>query len=147
MDFITGLPRSHMKHDLIFVIVDQMTKSTNFLPVQTTFSAEDYVRWYIQEIVRSHGVLVISERFGIKWKFEYYFSSSGRWSSIEYDSNFRGYVKGVFINSKRNLDDHLPLIELLTTTVITLGSRWILLKIFSREDVHLLLEGLRSSMG
>ncbi|XP_075088532.1 uncharacterized protein LOC142170504 [Nicotiana tabacum] len=55
MDFITGLPRSFRKHDSIWVIVDQLTKSAHFLPVKTTNSAEDYAKLYIKEIVLLHG--------------------------------------------------------------------------------------------
>ena len=56
MDFITGLPRTQRKYDSIWVIVDRLTKSANFLPVRTTYSAEDYARLYVREIVRLHGV-------------------------------------------------------------------------------------------
>ena len=37
-----------------WVIVDSMTKSTHFIPVKSTYRAEDYVRLYIDDIVRSH---------------------------------------------------------------------------------------------
>ena len=47
IDFITRLPRSRRKHDSIWVIVDIMTKSAHFLPVNTTHSAEDYAKLYI----------------------------------------------------------------------------------------------------
>ncbi|WMV23032.1 hypothetical protein MTR67_016417 [Solanum verrucosum] len=50
MDFITGLPRSRRQHDSIWVIVDRMTKSAQFLPIKTTNSAEDYAKLYIQEV-------------------------------------------------------------------------------------------------
>ena len=33
MDFATGLPRTLRQHDAIWVIVDQLTKSAHFLPV------------------------------------------------------------------------------------------------------------------
>ena len=56
MDFITRLPRTHRQHDSIWVIVDRMTKSSRFLAVKTTDSAEDYDKIYINEIVTSHGV-------------------------------------------------------------------------------------------
>nr|XP_016452449.1 PREDICTED: uncharacterized protein LOC107776999 [Nicotiana tabacum] len=56
MDFITGLPNSRRKFNSIWVIVDRLTKSDHFLPVRTTYSAEDYARLYIKEIVRLHGV-------------------------------------------------------------------------------------------
>ncbi|XP_070004701.1 uncharacterized protein [Nicotiana sylvestris] len=64
MDFITGLPNSRRKFDSIWVIVDRLTKSAHFLPVRTTYSAEDYTRLYIKEIVWLHGVplSIISDR-------------------------------------------------------------------------------------
>ncbi|XP_070002585.1 uncharacterized protein [Nicotiana sylvestris] len=49
MDFITGLPRSHHKLDSIWVIVDRLTKSAHFLPVRSTYTAEDYAKLYIKE--------------------------------------------------------------------------------------------------
>ena len=47
MDFITGLPRLRRKHDSIWVIVDRMKKPTHFLPVKTTYSDEDYAKFYL----------------------------------------------------------------------------------------------------
>ena len=55
MDFITGLPCTQRKYDSIWVIVDRLTKSAHFLPVWTTYSAEDYARLYVRDIVRLHG--------------------------------------------------------------------------------------------
>ena len=48
MDFITGLPRSRRQYYSIWVIFDQMTKSTHFLPIKTTHSTKYYARLYIQ---------------------------------------------------------------------------------------------------
>ena len=56
MYFITGLPRTRRHHDSIWVIVDRMTKSSRFLAVKTTYSAEDYAKLYLTGIVRLHGV-------------------------------------------------------------------------------------------
>nr|XP_016455770.1 PREDICTED: uncharacterized protein LOC107779799 [Nicotiana tabacum] len=50
MDFITGLPRTPRRYDSIWVIIDRLTKSAHFLPVRTTYSAEDYAKLYIREI-------------------------------------------------------------------------------------------------
>jgi len=52
IDFIMGLPRTHRQHDSIWVIVDRVTKSSYFLAVKTTDSAEDYAKLYTNEIVR-----------------------------------------------------------------------------------------------
>ncbi|XP_060212021.1 uncharacterized protein LOC132639598 [Lycium barbarum] len=51
IDFISGLPRSQRRFNSIWVIVDRLTKSANFLPVRTTYSTEDYAKLYIKEIV------------------------------------------------------------------------------------------------
>ena len=56
MDFITGLPCTHIKHDSIWVIVDRLTKSVCFLVLKTTDSVKKYAKLYINELVRLHGV-------------------------------------------------------------------------------------------
>ena len=47
MDFVIGLPPSRCHHDSIWVVVDRLTKSAHFLPVHTSYTAEDYARLYI----------------------------------------------------------------------------------------------------
>nr|GEW61182.1 putative reverse transcriptase domain-containing protein [Tanacetum cinerariifolium] len=56
MDFIVGLPRTPSGYDLIWVIVDQLTKSAHFLPVKTMDSMEKLTQLYLKEIVCRHGV-------------------------------------------------------------------------------------------
>ena len=56
MDFVTHLPRTSRKHDVVWVIVDRLTNSTHFLVVRMTFTLEEFCRLYIREIVRLHGV-------------------------------------------------------------------------------------------
>ena len=58
MDFVTHLPRTSRKHDVVWVIVDRLTKSAHFLAVRMTFTLEEFCRLYIREIVRLHGVPV-----------------------------------------------------------------------------------------
>ena len=64
MDFIIGLPLTLRQHDSIWVIVDKIIKSSHFLAVKTTYSAEDYAKLYLTEIVRLHEVplSIISDR-------------------------------------------------------------------------------------
>ena len=64
MNIVTYLPRMVRNHDAVWVIVDQLTKSTHFLAVQMTFTLEESYRLYIREIIRLHGVPVsiISDR-------------------------------------------------------------------------------------
>ena len=58
MDFVTHLPWTSQKHDVVWVIVDRLTKSAYFITMRMTFTLEVFCRLYIQEIVRLHGVLV-----------------------------------------------------------------------------------------
>ena len=39
MDFVVGLPRSPRGQDVIWVVMDRLTKSTYFIPMKTTSSA------------------------------------------------------------------------------------------------------------
>ena len=52
MDFVTGLPRTQRQHDAIWVIVDRLTKSAHFLPVNVEDSLEKLAKLYVDEIVR-----------------------------------------------------------------------------------------------
>ena len=56
MDFVTHLQRTQRRHDTVWVIVDQLTKSAHFLAVWMTFTLEELCQLYICEIVRLHGV-------------------------------------------------------------------------------------------
>ena len=64
MDFVVGLRRTTKQHDSVWVIVNRLTKSAHFLPVKTTYSADQYDDLYVSEIVRLHGVpkSIISDR-------------------------------------------------------------------------------------
>ena len=64
MDFVTGLPRTQKQHDAIWVIVDRLTKSAHFLPVNVEDSLEKLAQLYVDEIVRLHGVpiSIVSDR-------------------------------------------------------------------------------------
>ena len=56
MHFIIGLPTTQQGHDSIWVIVDRLTKSADFIPVNTRYLAGKYVELYISQIMRLHGV-------------------------------------------------------------------------------------------
>ncbi|GJR59347.1 putative reverse transcriptase domain-containing protein [Tanacetum coccineum] len=58
MDFITKLPRTPYGYDSIWVIVDRLTKSAHFIPINEKFKMERLTRLYLKEIVCRHGVPV-----------------------------------------------------------------------------------------
>nr|GEU70771.1 putative reverse transcriptase domain-containing protein [Tanacetum cinerariifolium] len=64
MDFINKLLRTRSGHDLIWVIIDRLTKSAHFLAVREDYKTEKLARRYINEIIARHGVPVsiISDR-------------------------------------------------------------------------------------
>nr|KYP62559.1 Retrotransposable element Tf2 [Cajanus cajan] len=63
-DFIIGLPRSARNSDVIWVIVDRLTKCAHFLPVNIKWSLENLTQLYMREIVWLHWVpsSIISDR-------------------------------------------------------------------------------------
>ena len=65
MDFVIGLPQTQRQNDSIWVIVDRLTKSTHFIPIKSTYTADDYARVYIDEIVSLHGSLCPSYRIEV----------------------------------------------------------------------------------
>ena len=55
MDFMEGLPTTPRKHNVIWVIVDRLTKLAHFVPVRKDNSVEELSRIYVDQIVRYHG--------------------------------------------------------------------------------------------
>nr|GEW08310.1 hypothetical protein [Tanacetum cinerariifolium] len=64
MDFVSKLPKTSSEHDIIWIIVDRLTKSAHFIPTQATISMETLTRLYINEIISRHEVpiSIISDR-------------------------------------------------------------------------------------
>ena len=56
MNFVTGLSRSQREHDVVWVVVDCLTKSTHFQPMRATDSIDALSQLYIREIVRLYEV-------------------------------------------------------------------------------------------
>nr|GFA80829.1 retrotransposon protein, putative, Ty3-gypsy subclass [Tanacetum cinerariifolium] len=54
MDFITKIPRTQSRYDSIWVIVDRLTKSAHFIPVNEKFKTEKLARLYLKEIICKH---------------------------------------------------------------------------------------------
>ena len=64
MDFVVGLPVTRRKHDLVWVVVNRLTKLAHILPVRTDYSLDKLTELYIREIVRLHEIpiSIISDR-------------------------------------------------------------------------------------
>jgi hypothetical protein len=64
MDFIVGLPMMAHIFDSIWVIVDRLSKSAHFIPVNTKYRVEMYAEIYMAHMLCLHGVskMIISDR-------------------------------------------------------------------------------------
>ncbi|GJY85433.1 putative reverse transcriptase domain-containing protein [Tanacetum coccineum] len=64
MDFVTKLPKTATGQDMIWLIVDRLTKSPYFLPMKGDNSMEKLTRQYLKEVVSRYGVpvLIVSNR-------------------------------------------------------------------------------------
>jgi hypothetical protein len=64
MDFIVGLPMTSRKFDSFWVIVDRLSKSAHFIPINTKYEVQKYVELYIAHVLCLHGVpkMIISDR-------------------------------------------------------------------------------------
>jgi hypothetical protein len=64
MDFVTKLPRTQKGNDMIWVVVDRLTKSAHFLATCETASLTKLAELYMKEVVTRHGVplSIVSDR-------------------------------------------------------------------------------------
>jgi len=123
MNFIVGLPHTQRQHYLISVIVDLMKKSDHFIPVKISYSAEDYAKLYLREMVRLHGMplSIISDR-GTQFISQFWKSiQKGLSSRVKLSTTFHPQIdrqveciiqtsedifRACMINLKGNWDDH-----------------------------------------
>ncbi|GKC67942.1 putative reverse transcriptase domain-containing protein [Tanacetum coccineum] len=103
MDFVTKLPKTSTGQDVIWVIVDRLTKSAQFLPIKETESMEKLRRQYLKEVVSRHGVpvSVISDRDS---KFTSHF-----WQSL--NKALEDMLRACVNDFGKGSDRHLPLVE------------------------------------
>lgn len=128
MDFMTGLPTSVKRNDTIWVIVDHLTKSAHFLPVQISDTMESYSYHYNNEIVRLHGVLVsiVSDRdprftshfwqslqtaLGTNHCFSTAFHPQTDEQSERTIQTLEDMLRPCVLDFKRSWERHLPLVE------------------------------------
>ncbi|XP_062118874.1 uncharacterized protein LOC133832564 [Humulus lupulus] len=77
MYFVTGLPLTPLKHDIVWVIVNCLTKSAHFIPIRKDYKVSRLAQLYVDNILRLHGLpsSIVSDgdprftsRFGVKGK-------------------------------------------------------------------------------
>ncbi|GJW45387.1 putative reverse transcriptase domain-containing protein [Tanacetum coccineum] len=131
MDLITKLPRSRSRHDVIWVIVDRLTKSAHFLAIREDFNMKKLARLYIDETVARHRVpvLIISDRDG---RFNLHF-----WQTVQKALGIRvdlstAYHPQTDGQSERTIK---TLEDMLRACIIDFGGSW---------DVELIKEKLKA---
>jgi hypothetical protein len=128
MDFITGLPMTKNHKDMIWVIVDRLTKSAHFLAVNQKDNCEKLAEIYVNKIVSKHGVpkIIVSDQGSVFtspfWKHLQSSLGSKLYFSTAYHPQNRGQTKRInqiledmlracVLDFGRAWNEHLPLAE------------------------------------
>ncbi|KAJ0458036.1 putative nucleotidyltransferase, Ribonuclease H [Helianthus annuus] len=120
MDLTTKLPRTPRGHDMIWVIIDRLTKSAHFLPIREKDSTEKLAEPYFKEIVARHGVPISTildqdGRFVSRiWKS---FQQAFR-SRLNLSTTFHPQTDGQSERTIQTLED------MLRACVMDLGGNW-----------------------
>ena len=75
MNFIMGLPKRKNQNDSIFLVVDKLSKATQFILVKSTYKVVHIANIFLRDIFRLHGIpkAIISDQdmdFTIKiWRY------------------------------------------------------------------------------
>ena len=127
MDFVVGLPKMKTNHDAIWIIIDRLTKSDQFIPINERFTLEKLVQLYLKEIVIRHGVplSIVSDRdprfnsrfwrkfqecLGTKLKMSTSYHPQTNGQSEKTIQTIEDMLKTYVLDFKGNWDYHLPLI-------------------------------------
>ena len=128
MDFVVRLPRSSHGHDMIWVIVDRLTKSTHFLAACARDSLEKFARLYLNEVVRLHGVPIsivsdrdprftsrfwpkLQEAFGTTLRFNTAYHPQTDGQSERTIQTLEDMLRACICDFQGSWDQYLPLVE------------------------------------
>ena len=121
MDFISRFSRGKEDNDVIWVIVDQLTKFTLFQPMNMMDLVDKLVRLYMNKIVRLHGVHVFIV-FYHGPRFTCYLwpniqdvlgtSLSLSIASHPNNSDFKRFIKSMYVGIWEQLEESLAFNEI-----------------------------------
>ena len=128
MDFISALPRTLAGHEVVWVIVDRLTKSAHFLPLRVGCSLAKMAEIYIKEIVRLHGIPVtitsdrdprfvsrfwrsLHELLGTKLQFSTAFHPQTDGQSERTIQTLEDMLRACALDFRGSWDENLPLVE------------------------------------
>ncbi|KAD0514134.1 hypothetical protein E3N88_44144 [Mikania micrantha] len=128
MDFVTGLPKTFKKNDAIWVVVDRLTKSAHFLPIQQGFSVSRLADIFTQNIIHLHGTpsSIVSDRdprftshfwkglqkaYGTKLRFSTAFHPQTNGQSEHTIQTLEDMLRACALEWSSNWDEYLYLVE------------------------------------
>ena len=128
MDFVVGLLRTRRGHNVIWVIVDRLTKSAHFLAIRRTDPLDRLADLYCREIIRLHGVplSIISDRdprftsrfwqslqeaLGTQLRFSTAFHPQTDGQSEQTIQTLEDLLRSCVMDFGGSWEDHLPLVE------------------------------------
>ncbi|KAK9064954.1 hypothetical protein SSX86_016337 [Deinandra increscens subsp. villosa] len=120
MDFITKLPKSRSGYDAIWVIVDRLTKSAHFLPVNEKDKMDKRAKLYIKEVVSRHGVpkSIISDRDSRFTAHFWKFLQKALGTRLDMSTAYHPQTDGQSERTIQTLED------MLRACVIDFGPKW-----------------------
>ena len=128
MNFVSSFPLTQRKHDAVWVIVDRLTKSAQFLPVRLDYSMDRLAELYVSEIVRLHGILltIVSDHdprftlrfwkelqltFGTRLNFSIAFHLQTDGQSERVIHVLEVMLRGCVLDFPKSWDKYIPLME------------------------------------
>nr|GFB49507.1 retrotransposable element Tf2 [Tanacetum cinerariifolium] len=109
MDFVTGLPTTQKRHDAIWVVVDRLTKSAHFLPIQKNYSISKLAEIFRQEIVILHGTptSIVSDR-DLRFTSRFWKGLQKAWGTrLKFSTSFHPQTDGQSERTIQTLEDML----------------------------------------
>ena len=73
MDFIIGLPKTNCHHDLVWVVVDRLTRLIKFIPTRKDVKTLELSRMFIGHLYRLYGLPIANIVFDRDRKFNSHF--------------------------------------------------------------------------
>jgi len=160
MDFVTHLSRTLRKHDSVWVIMDKLTKTTHFLPIDLRISVRKLAQIYIDEIVKLHGVPsnIVSDRgsrftsrfwqtlqevLGTKFRLSSAYHPQTNGQSERTTQSLEDLLRTCVLDHLGSWDEILPLVEFTYNNSYQASIGMALLRHCTKESVGHLCVGFR----
>nr|GEW49963.1 putative reverse transcriptase domain-containing protein [Tanacetum cinerariifolium] len=104
MDFVTKLPRTQSRNDIIWVVVDRLTKSTYFLPMKETDPMDKLARLYLKEVA-------FQKAMGTRLDMSTAYHPETDGQSERTIQTLEDMLRACVINYGNGWERHLPLVE------------------------------------